>query len=78
MIRFGTFNIRNRQNRGLELALCGMAQGRVNCGVIQETKLTEGFYMRESSGFWVIAMEAPSAHHGGVKIFYQEAEHFAI
>ena len=35
-------------------------------------------YMQESSGFWVIAMEAPSAHHGGITILYQEAEHFTI
>ena len=33
LIRFGTFNIRNSQNRGLELALNAMDQGQVDCGV---------------------------------------------
>ena len=34
--------------------------------------------MWEASGFWVMATEVPSAHCGGVAIFYREAEHFAI
>ena len=78
MIRFGTFNIGNGKNGGLELELCGMAQVRVDCGVLQETKLTKGVYTRESSGFQVMATEEPSAHCGGVEIFHCEAEHFDI
>ena len=78
IIRFGTFNIRNGQNAGLELALFGMAQGQVDCGVFQVMKLTKGVYTQKSSGFWVMATEAPSAHRGGVAIFYREAERFAI
>ena len=78
MIRFGAFNTRNGQNGGLELALRGMEQGRVDCGVLQETKLTKGVYTREASGFWVMATEAPSDHRGSVAFFYGEAEHFAI
>ena len=60
-IKFGTFDIQNVQNGGLESALHGMAQGRVDCGVFQETKLTKGVYAHESSGFWVMVMEEPSA-----------------
>ena len=45
MIRFDTFNIRNGQNSVLELALCGMAQGQVNCGVFQEAKIKKVVYM---------------------------------
>ena len=78
MIRFGTFNIQNGQNGGLELVLHGMSQGQVDCGVLQETKLTKGVNMQESSGFWVMGTESLSAHHGGVEIFYCEAEHFDI
>ena len=78
VIRFGRFNIRNGQNRGIESAFRGMAQGRVDCGVIQETNLTKGVYMQEYSGFWVMAIEALIAHHGGVAILYCEVEHFAI
>ena len=69
MVRFGTFNIRNGRNGGLESALRGLAQGRVDCGILQETKITNRFYTRESSGFWVMAMAALSAYCGGVAIF---------
>ena len=48
LIRFGTFNIRNGWNRGLELALCGVEQRRVDCGVFQEANLTKGVYVQES------------------------------
>ena len=64
------FNTRNGQNRDLELSLRGMEQGKVDCGVFQETKLTKIFYTQEASGFWVTATEAPSAHRGGFIIFY--------
>ena len=47
LIRFGTFNIRNDQNGGLELALRIMEQGQVDCGVFQETNLTKRVYARE-------------------------------
>ena len=77
MIRFGTFNIRNGQNRGLESSLHRMVQGRVGCGFFQETNIKKGVYTREDSGFRVMATEAPSAHCGGVAIFYCKTEHFA-
>ena len=60
------------------MALCGMDQGWVDCGVFQEMKLKKGVYAHESRGFGVMATEAPSAHRGGVVIFYREAEHFAV
>ena len=36
MVRFDTVNIQNGRNRGLELALCRMGQGRMDCDVLQE------------------------------------------
>ena len=54
-----------------------MEQGRVDCGVFRETKLTKGVYARELSGFWVMATEALRNHRGGVAIFYRKAENFA-
>ena len=51
MVKFGTFNTRNGRNGGLELALRGIAQGRVDFGVFQETNLTKGVYTRDASGF---------------------------
>ena len=55
-----------------------MSQVRVDWGVLQGTKLTKGVYKQEYSGFWVMATEAPSAHRGGVTIFYRKVEHFSI
>ena len=72
------FKIRNGQNGGLELSLCGMELGQVDCGVFQQTKLTKIFYTRKASGFWVTETEARSAHRGGIVIFYPMAEHFAV
>ena len=50
LIRFGTYNIWNGQNRGLESALHGMSQANMELGVFQETNLTNPFYTCESSG----------------------------
>ena len=44
-IKFGTYNIRNGRNGGLELALQGMAQANIDLGVFQETKCTDGIYV---------------------------------
>ena len=37
-IRFGTYNIRNGRNRGLELALREMSQANMDLGIFQEKK----------------------------------------
>ena len=37
-IRFGTYNIRNGRNGGLESALRGMSQANMDLGIFQETK----------------------------------------
>ena len=70
-IRFGTYNIRNGGNGGLELALRGMSQANMDLGIFQETKCTYGIYTRESSGYRVVATDAPSRHRGGVALFYR-------
>ena len=43
-IKFGTYNIRNGRNGGLESALRVMAQANIDLGVFQETKCTDGIY----------------------------------
>ena len=78
MIRFVTFNIRNGQNGGLELALHRMVQVRVDCGFLQEKNLTKVVYTQEFSGFGVMLTEATSNHRGGVAILYRKVDHFAI
>ena len=50
-IKFGTYNIRNGRNRGLEAALRGMAQANIDMGVFQETKCTDGVYTCASAGY---------------------------
>ena len=55
-----------------------MAQGQVDYGVLQDTKLTYGVYRRYSSGFWVPEMAETSAHSSDITFFYRKTEHFAI
>ena len=56
-IRFGTYNIRNGRNGGLESALRGMSQPNMDMGIFQETKCTDGIYTRESAGYRVVATQ---------------------
>ena len=67
-IRFGTYNIRNGRNGGMESALRGMAQANMDLGIFQETKCTEVIYTRELAGYRVAATDAPSQHRGGVAL----------
>ena len=46
-IRFGTYNIRNGRNGGLESALRGIIQANINLGIFQGKKCIEGIYTRE-------------------------------
>ena len=48
-IRFGTYNIRNGRNGGLESALQGMSQANMDLGIFQETKCTDEIYTCESA-----------------------------
>ena len=68
-IRFGTYNIRNGRNGGLEAALRGMSQDNMDLRILQETKLANGVYTHGSAGYSVIATDAPSRHRSGVAIF---------
>ena len=77
-IRFGTYNIRNGRNGGLEAALRGMSQANMDVGIFQETKLTDGIYTCGWTGYSVIATDAPSRHCGGVAIFHRPAPHFTV
>ena len=78
LIRFGTYNIRNGRNGGLELALRGMGKSNVDVGVFQETKLMEGIYTRILDGYKVVTMLAPRRHHRGLALFYQDPPAFVV
>ena len=77
-IRFGTYNIRNGRNGGLESALRGMSQANMDLGIFQETKRTDGIYTRESVGYCVVATDSPSRHRGGVALFYRPLPLLAV
>ena len=48
-IKFGTYNIRNGRNGGLEAALRGMDQANLDMGILQEIKITNSVYTRVSA-----------------------------
>ena len=77
-IRFGTYNIRNGHNGGLKAALWGVSQAKMDLGILQETKLTDGIYTRGSAGYSAVVTDASSRHRGGVAIFHHLALHFAV
>ena len=57
-IRFGTYNIFNGHNGGLELALRGMYQTNMDLVIFQETKVTDRIYTRGLDGYIIVAMDA--------------------
>ena len=50
VIRFGTYNIRNGRNRGLNSVLWGVYQANLNMGVFQDTKVTDWIHMQVLDG----------------------------
>ena len=62
----------------MESALHRMSQANMELGVFQETKVTKGIYMQESSGYRVVATEALSANSTSVAVLYRAAEHFSV
>ncbi len=69
-IAVASWNIRNGCNGGLKSALRAMEAMGVNLGILLETKLTGGIYTRNLSGYSVVASDAPSAHQGGIALFW--------
>ena len=55
-----------------------MSQANMDLGIFQETKCTDGIYTRESSGYCVVATDAPSRHRGGVALFYRPLPFFEV
>ena len=77
-IRFGTYNIWNGNNGGLESALRVMSQANMYLGIFQETKATDGIYNRGLDGYSVVTTDALSQHRGGVAVFHWPAPHFTV
>ena len=53
-----------------------MSQANMDLGVFQKIKSTRHIYTHEYCGYKVVATEDPSAHIGGIAIFYRMTEHF--
>ena len=60
LIQFGSYNIRNGQNGGIESALRGVSKANLDLGVLQETNITDGIFNHRSSGYIIVAMDVTS------------------
>ena len=77
-IAVATFNIRSGRNGGLESALRAMDGIDADLGILLETKVTDGIYTRHSSGYFVAASNAPSAHQGGIALFWRPNKSYEV
>ena len=77
-IRFGTYNIRNGRNGGMESVLIVMSQASMDLGIFKETKFTGGVYTHGSARYSVVAEDMPSRHCGRVAVFYHPSLQYAV
>jgi hypothetical protein len=77
-IAVATYNIRNGCNGGLESALRAMEAMDVNIGVFLESKVTGRICAQSSSGYSVVASDAPSAHQGGIALFWRPNKSYKV
>ncbi len=77
-IAVATYNIRNGCNGGLESALRAMEGIGADLGILMETKVTDGIHTRNLSGYSVIASNAPSAHQGGIALFWRPNKSYVV
>lgn len=78
IIRFETHKICNGRNGGLELELYDMDQANVDLVLLQETKITDGVYARDSAGFCIFASDTLIRHCGGMALFYKYFLRFVV
>jgi exonuclease III len=50
----------------------------VDIAILQETKLTDGVYTRNSSGYSIVASDAPSKHKGGLALCWKESRLYEL
>ena len=78
LILFGYYNSSNGRNIILESALHGMTQTNIELVFFQDTKVLDGVYTRESSGYNVVATDTPSRHEDGMVVFYCALPRFTV
>ena len=77
-IQFGTYNIRNGRNGGLDSALRGVSQSNLDPGIFQYTKFTGGFYTHGSDGYSIVYIDTPIRHRGGVAVLYRLSQRYVV
>jgi hypothetical protein len=50
----------------------------VDLGILLETKVTDGIYTQNLSGYSITALNAPSAHQGGIALFWQPNKSYEV
>ena len=55
-----------------------MSQAKLDLCFLQEKKLIDGTYTRDSVGYNLVATNAPIQHRGGVAVFYHTSKRFFI
>ena len=77
-ICFGSYNIRNGRNGGIELALLAMAQENMDLGVLYEMKIIGRFYTCFLSDYNMLVLETPSNHQRGIALLLRKSPHWQI
>ena len=67
-----SWNIRNGRNGGLESAARALDSLGADIAFLQETKVTGGIYTRHSSGYKIVASDAPSKQKGRIALAWRE------
>ena len=73
-----SWNIRNGRKGGIESACRALSSLNVDIALLQETKLTNGAYTRNSSGYSVVASDAPSSKKGGIALCWKESQLYEL
>ena len=73
-----SWNICNGRNGGLESTVRAMGSLGVDFAFLQETKLTDGIYSRNTGRYSVLATRACSRSQGGVALVWKESEQYIV
>ena len=77
-IGLASWNIRSGRDARLAAACRSMNSLDVDIAILQETKVTDGFYPRSAEGYSIVATEAKSNRSGGVALVWREGDKFEL
>ena len=55
-----------------------MSQANLDLVSLQETNITDGIFTHRSTGYSVVAMDAPIRHSGGMAVIYWVSPWFVV